>query len=270
MIKKGWIQKPGNNAEILSCVKKIWGTNSFEDILMEINSKPLPAFRKSERDGFSRNYSQTWLKIAENISDTIKAPKYNPVLFEGICARANEYTIKENGETEFIKDINKAGVKFFILPHLRKTFIDGAAFVHKNNPVIVYTARHDRMDNFWFTVLHEAGHVLKHLKVGSEGFIDDISIIEGEKEKEADRFSGKQLKINEILKMYEESFNGRVTWITAVSKELHISSAVIVGFLQKAGKLTYRSKVLSSIKNPISELFKKNYVADIPAICKFN
>jgi HTH-type transcriptional regulator/antitoxin HigA len=272
MTKKGWIPKRSGSAELLICLKNIWGTNDIAQILKVIKAKPLASFRKTEKDGFSRNYTQTWLKIAENISASIEAPLYKSVMFEKICDSANEYTIRKDGVGEFLRDIKKAGVKFFVLPHLKKTYIDGAAFMHKKNPVIVYTDRYDRIDNFWFTIIHESGHIIKHLKEKSkhESFIDDLSHLEGLKEKEADDFSKEKLKINKILKRYEESFNNRLSWITTVSNELHISSAVIVGSLQKAKKLTYRSTVLSAIKESVIEKITKDYIPDVTKICKYS
>jgi len=75
----------------------------------------------------------------------------------------HSYTVQENGSNEFLKQLNQLGVVFFVLPHLQKTYLDGAAFYYENNPVIVYTARFKRIDNFWFTIAHEIAHILYHL-----------------------------------------------------------------------------------------------------------
>jgi HTH-type transcriptional regulator/antitoxin HigA len=270
MVKKGWIPAGCSANELLKCVKKIWGTSSIEEILGIMKSKPLPAFRKADKDSFSTNYSQTWLKIAENIADTIKAPVYKPDVFEEICSRANEYTMKKNGIEEFLADINKAGVKFFVLPHLKKTYIDGAAFMHKKNPVIVYTGRYDRVDNFWFTMLREAGHVLKHLKAGKQTFVDDLSNLEGSKEMEADKFSRDELKIDEILRRFDSNFNNRLSWILAVSRDLQVSSAVVVGSLQKNNRLTYRSRVLSEIKEIVTDKIDRVHIPNVNQVCLLN
>ena len=82
-------------------------------------------------------------------------------------------------------------------PHLTKTYLDGAVFWDEQNPVIVYTARHNRLDNFWWTVAHEIGHiVLEHLliprslKTGIELFIE---------EHEANEFAGRLLMPEKML-----------------------------------------------------------------------
>jgi HTH-type transcriptional regulator/antitoxin HigA len=54
----------------------------------------------------------------------------------------------------------KLGVILITLEHLPGTFVDGAAICRGDGvPVIALTLRHDRVDNFWFTLLHEIAHV---------------------------------------------------------------------------------------------------------------
>jgi HTH-type transcriptional regulator/antitoxin HigA len=63
--------------------------------------------------------------------------------------------------------------------HLPKTHLDGAALrLPDSNPVIGLTLRYDRIDNFWYTLLHELAHVGLHLKECSDenGFVDDHSL----------------------------------------------------------------------------------------------
>jgi len=54
----------------------------------------------------------------------------------------------------------EAGVRFLIVEALPHTKIDGACFwLDKFSPVIVLTMRLDRMDNFWYILSHECGHI---------------------------------------------------------------------------------------------------------------
>jgi HTH-type transcriptional regulator/antitoxin HigA len=72
---------------------------------------------------------------------------------------------------EFLADL---GINLIIEPHFKKTYLDGAAMLDGDIPIIALTLRHDRLDNFWFALLHETVHVQKHLKKGSENdFIPD-------------------------------------------------------------------------------------------------
>ena len=56
------------------------------------------------------------------------------------------------------------GVILVTEPHLPGSYLDGAAMLSpSDNPVIALTLRFDRLDNFWFVLLHELGHVFRHL-----------------------------------------------------------------------------------------------------------
>lgn len=52
--------------------------------------------------------------------------------------------------------------------------MDGAAILQSGVPVVALTLRYDRIDNFWFTLLHECAHVIKHLSEDNSLILDDF------------------------------------------------------------------------------------------------
>ena len=71
------------------------------------------------------------------------------------------------------------GIGFEHVRHLPRTHLDGAAIqLHDGRPVIGMTLRYDRIDNFWYTLMHELAHVGLHLDNGGEdtAFVDDHSL----------------------------------------------------------------------------------------------
>ena len=71
--------------------------------------------------------------------------------------------------------LSKHGIHLIIEPHLDQTYLDGAVCIsQKGNPVIALTLRHDRLDNFWFTLMHELAHIALHLDGSSDWFVDDL------------------------------------------------------------------------------------------------
>lgn len=70
---------------------------------------------------------------------------------------------------EFLAD---NGIALVIERHFKKTYLDGAAMLDDHVPIVALTLRHDRLDNFWFALMHELVHVQKHIK-GSHLFIAD-------------------------------------------------------------------------------------------------
>jgi len=70
--------------------------------------------------------------------------------------------------------LNKTGIHFIILSHLPGTYLDGACFyTPDHHPVIGMTLRYDRLDNFWFTLVHELAHLCLHLNERQIAFFDD-------------------------------------------------------------------------------------------------
>ena len=116
---------------------------------------------------------------------------------------------KNNITEEFLKEVVKLsrfddgplrakkfladhGVVLVVEPLLPKTKVDGCALLSKRGFAVVgLTIRYDRLDNFWFTLMHELAHVKLHLD-NSEGiFVDNLDVDTGidRYEKEADKFA---------------------------------------------------------------------------------
>lgn len=90
------------------------------------------------------------------------------------------------------------GIILIVAPHLPNTYLDGAAMLLADGtPVIGMTLRYDRLDNFWFCLLHELTHVARHLADGSERlFVDDFDLRakdDDEREREADEWAEEAL-----------------------------------------------------------------------------
>ena len=98
-----------------------------------------------------------------------------------------------------VKDfLAESGICFEYVRHLPRTHLDGAAIqLHDGRPVIGMTLRYDRIDNFWYTLMHELAHVSLHLDNGGEdtAFVDDHSLRDVEsasvdpREAQADRMA---------------------------------------------------------------------------------
>ena len=81
---------------------------------------------------------------------------------------------RTTGVIDVISGLLAKGVVVVIEPHLPGTRLDGATIFTKSNPVIGLTLRHDRMDNFWFTLAHEIAHILLHSSEDISVFYDQI------------------------------------------------------------------------------------------------
>lgn len=106
----------------------------------------------------------------------------------------------EDGPAKAADLLAQAGIIFVTLDHLPGTFLDGAAMCRGDGtPVIGLTLRHDRLDNFWFTLLHEVAHATKHLGEDRTIILDDLDVNASDGiEAEADEFARDALLPPEI------------------------------------------------------------------------
>ncbi|MGC9523898.1 MAG: ImmA/IrrE family metallo-endopeptidase [Anaerolineae bacterium] len=132
--------------------------------------------------------------------------------------------------------LNRWGIHMVILPHLPKTYLDGASFLAPwGNPVVGLTLRYDRLDNFWFTLLHELAHVRLHLEDTGLAFFDETQHIQAEphdaREREAHAFAQEMLISAEVWERELEPLlpNPSERAVEEVAEKLRVSPAIVAG-----------------------------------------
>ena len=147
----------------------------------------------------------------------------------------------EDGPRRARNLLAERGVGFEYLPHLSRTHLDGAAFrLSDGRPVVGMTLRYDRIDNFWFTLLHELAHVSLHLDgCGDESaFVDDHSLRSVEasagdsgdsKERDADSLAGEALIPGEVWEASPVREHPSPNGVVNLAQSLGIHPAIIAG-----------------------------------------
>lgn len=246
MRKKGWISCSRTAESQAKAAAAFLGTDSPDFSEYRHESLPFCARRgKPEADeDITRYYSLTWFRKAKTEAESMRARRYASERAVELAASLIESSRDERGPQAFIEKLGAAGIKFFVLSHLSKTYLDGASFRSGANPVIVYTARYDRLDNFWWTVGHELAHVILHLKEGDACFLDDLDDREhiSKQEKEADEYASKLFGVKKLLaaaEPYRDYFSE--SRLLAISGDLGLSPSLALGILQHHGYVDYRS-----------------------------
>ena len=147
------------------------------------------------------------------------------------------------------------GIALVFENHFNKTYLDGAAMLDGDRPVVALTLRHDRLDNFWFALLHELVHVKEHLG-------PDRSFIADNLEDKIHRQSQEELEADEGAK---EILIPQAAWLAsdlissptmdaaiALADKLRIHPTIV------AGRVRFESgnwRLLSSIKAEVRSQF---------------
>ena len=129
------------------------------------------------------------------------------------------------------EQLGRVGIALVVEPHFRGTYLDGAAMLDNGRPIVALTLRHDRLDNFWFVLMHELAHVAKHLDDANPVFADNLDSPDERdtKEREADEMAEEALIPRDAWKQAAVRKTHLVTDARAFAEELNISPAIVAG-----------------------------------------
>ena len=180
-------------------------------------------------------------------------------------------SLREIGKLSFFDEgpllarefLEKHGIHLIIERHLPKTYLDGAALLLEDStPVVGLTLRYDRIDNFWFCLLHELAHIVLHLgKENQNLFLDDMDVRtsgRGKKndiENEADSLAIKSLIPNKVWSTAAAKSNPTKKNVLELAEYLKIHPACIAGRIRfEKNNFRLLSKIVGSSK--IRNLFE--------------
>ena len=232
MLKRKWLL-PGNIDPIDAFKARfsdLFGNEQYE----------LALHRKFHFNGSSPNeYSLlAWqiqvLSTAKNIKNQVKVPKFNKDTFW--LKQLAEISNSPNGPLEAQAFLLSQGIILIVEPHLPTTYLDGAAMLLPNTsiPVIGLTLRHDRLDNFWFVLFHELGHIFLHLDAERASIVDEnVGLAADQIEIEADNFALNNLIPAEQWDMCMSRFYMNEDALIEDAKTLNIHPSIIAGRIRK-------------------------------------
>ncbi|MEE9230685.1 MAG: ImmA/IrrE family metallo-endopeptidase [Acidobacteriota bacterium] len=133
----------------------------------------------------------------------------------------------------------KHGIVLVVEAHLPRTHLDGAALtLPDGRPVVALTLRYDRLDNFWFTLLHELAHVGRHLEAALEQqqmYLDDLDSTadSDSREREADELAGEALIPHEAWSASAARFLRSPDAAKQLAHALRIHPAIVAGQMRR-------------------------------------
>jgi len=138
----------------------------------------------------------------------------------------------------------KHGIALVAVRHLSRTYLDGAALkLADGTPVVGLTLRYDRIDSFWFCLLHELAHLGRHMDSDSDAvFVDDLTLRETEgsrrnpKEAQADQWAEEALVPNAIWQTSEARRNPTPMAVVSLSRALQVHPAIVAGKIRHEQK----------------------------------
>jgi HTH-type transcriptional regulator / antitoxin HigA len=238
MAKRGWIEKRSDlrsHAEevVRDLMKRAGGEHALPTALYRKNDR---ARTNAKTDPYALK-AWCWEVLARACAKRpVVAYKPGTVDLE-FLRRVAKLSWSAEGPKLAMEFLANHGIAVVCLKHLPRTYLDGAALqLADGTPVIGLTLRYDRIDNFWFCLLHELAHIGRHMQgAPCEGFIDDLSLrdVEGvdraPKENEADEWAENGLIPDAVWRTSRVKDDPSTLAVTELAQRLEIHPAIVAG-----------------------------------------
>jgi len=237
-----------------------------------LDTVPKPCFRQGKNGRYNPKMDlfalTAWCIRVQSVArkNPLKTKYVKNSIKLGTMQEVARLSYFDNGPLLAKEYLEKHGVHLIVVPHLPKTYLDGAAILLPDGtPVIGLTLRYDRIDYFWFCLLHELAHVSKHLSTSDRLIIDDLDLrgkkVEKEDiiEKEADEMTRNGLIPKRIWDKNPISGKASTAEIYALAEKLKIHPAIIAGrirFEQNNYRLLSRHVGNKQIRKHFADSFK--------------
>jgi len=238
MVERHMIKAGKSAYELLESVLRLLQLDKLDDA--HIENKLAGAFRTTARPQNALTLL-AWLNSARKKAGPKKTGRsFNRKAIEAEVDNFKYLTNEEDGPIKVINILWNNGVRVIHHANLKKISVDGAAFwIDEETPIVVLSFHLKRLDNFWFTLMHELGHIL------IDGFFTNYDYSEfrigkgaGHIEEQANRFASDALIPPDlwayIVKRCDTKYlSGRMLHGFASVADVH--PAIIAGRLKKEG-----------------------------------
>ncbi|MGB2923876.1 MAG: HigA family addiction module antitoxin [Limnothrix sp.] len=236
LIKRKWLPETKTVDELETAVCNFLGINSPADTpKLAVNFRHNKDFEPTEIGLIA------WIKQVEHLVKQQTIGKFDRTKLEEAIPQLLTHTQNLEDISKVPNFLMSLGVHFVIVPHLSQTYLDGATWKIGDNPVIAITLRYNRIDAFWFTLMHELGHII----AGHDGiFIDDLKNLDNNPfETEANQLSRDWLidpnELADFVERRSPRYSGKAIEEFAASQNRH--PGIIVGCLQHDEEIPYKN-----------------------------
>lgn len=237
------LDKPASDTEAIPKLLAFFGVGSIDAWHAKYEQMNV-AYRHSPRFQSDKTALATWLRLGELEAEQQECADYNETQFKQALREVRGLTQKpvvralEKAQTL----CNKTGVALVLIKPLPKTALSGTAWwLTPRKAVIELSLRHKTNDHLWFSLFHEAAHVLLHSK--KEIFIDWTTPSEKTAgiETEADEWASDFLVPRPHWTGFMTTASYSERSIRRFAEEQKIAPGIIVGRLQHERLLPWKT-----------------------------
>jgi HTH-type transcriptional regulator/antitoxin HigA len=261
MIKRQWIE-PSESVQVLETrLLEFFQINNLGE-----EPKFWAVARKSTSYKTVTPAQNAWLFRARHLAPAVSAAAFTETRFKQGLGQLRTILANPEDIRHVPRILAGAGIRILIIEPLPQTRIDGACFwLDNRSPVVVLSLRYDRIDWFWYTLMHELGHVQNKDGLDANTPLDTDLVGEQaqtadtkpEFEKAADRFAAESLipqdKLDDFIARIHPLYSRKR--IVGFASLIGVPPGLVVGQLQHRGKISYayNRDMLVKIRHIITE-----------------
>lgn len=249
LVKRGSIPKPKSKTDAVNTVLSFFGVASIEAWQVK-QSRAGVTYRHSPSFKSDPIAIATWLRLGEIQAEQTKCPNYSESSFKQSLNGIRKLTA--TAPTGLLDEIKRrcgeAGVVLTLVKPLPKTSLSGAAWwLTPRKAVIQLSARHMRDDHLWFSLYHEAAHIILHSKKNI--FIHETEESITEAEVQANEWAANFLVTHRDWERFTDLANFSRNHVLQFATQQEIAPSIVVGRLQHEKLIGW--DVLNDLKTPL-------------------
>jgi HTH-type transcriptional regulator/antitoxin HigA len=247
IVRREWIQGSDDTNELERQVCSFLEIQTIDE-----TPKVYASYRISESRIPYNTSKAAWVRRVEQLARQQRAGDFHPDGLRESIPKILALTQRAEQAARLPYILQESGIRFIIVPHLPHTYLDGAALSVDEKPVIAVTLRYDRIDWFWFTVLHELAHVLAGHPAQLDSLFEEREAGVAGDGNEERQHAAAESRANEMARnwlldpdaldrfIYETRPHYSKARIEAFAAEQRRHPGIVLGQLQHRGEVEFR------------------------------
>jgi HTH-type transcriptional regulator/antitoxin HigA len=260
MMRRRWIEEPKNPKDVDTLEQNILaflGKASLDEVCATTH-----AAKKATSYQMVTGGQEAWMARAKQLAQGVTAASYSVGTMDALLARLRDIMHAPEEARLVPRLLADAGIRFLVVEPLSGTGIDGVTFwLNSESPVVTMSLRYDRIDNFWFVLLHELGHVMRHDGLNNTPALDIEIESKGDmppEERAASDFAGRHLIPQEELKDFVIRTDPLFSTfkIQGFANRIGVHPGIVVGRLQHLEIVdwSHHRRLLAPIRQEVTQV----------------
>jgi HTH-type transcriptional regulator/antitoxin HigA len=184
LVRRRWVE-PTNSIDVLEQrVRAFFGIGSLDEEL---------TFSAAARSSIAPSAAQcAWVVRVRELARAVPAAQFTSSSVDTVCDKLRPLLQHVPELRHVPRVLSDAGIRLVVVEPIPQSRIDGAClWLDDTSPVLALSLRYDRIDSFWFTLMHELGHVKRG--DGKVGVALDVDLVGDRAQKSSEKSETERL-----------------------------------------------------------------------------